>query len=178
MLVLLLTMTKSEFQIHVLPLKQKLFAFAWKLLRNNEYAGDVVQDVMLKVWEENKSLQDYRNMEAWCMTLTRNKSLDKMKRKDYRGLGLDQVQVAEQGFSFGNQADAKEALALVVDIIKSLPDKQREIIELRDFADLSYDDIAAQLNIDINQVKVYLHRARKQVQLSLHKIMCYGTSAE
>lgn len=169
-------MTASEFQNHILPLKDKLYSFAWKFLQNAEDAKDVVQDVMLKIWEEDKSPADYRSIEAWCMTLTRNRALDRIKKKSFREGSLDFDLKSEPVFTEQKATDAKEALNYVKELLKQLPDKQREIIELRDFGDLSYEEIAAQLHIDVNQVKVYLHRARKFVQDELNKIMQYGLS--
>ncbi len=170
-------MTASEFQNHVLPLRDKLYSFAWKFLLNAEDARDVVQDVMMKIWEEGKEPAEYRSMEAWCMTLTRNRALDRIKRKNFREGSLDYDVLIEPQFSDAPINDAKEALNYVKELLKDLPVIQREIIELRDFGDLSYEEIAAELQIDINQVKVYLHRARKFVQEGLNKIMQYGLSA-
>ena len=168
-------MTPEEFKSQVLPLKNKLYAFALSLLSNTEEAKDVVQDIMVKVWEEDKDLNEYRNIEAWCMTLTRNRSLDRMKRKDYRQDDVATMHHLKQEDRDPFHAlSEKELVMKVKKLVKKLPVLQREIILLRDFQEHSYEEICEVLNIEMNQVKVYLHRARKFIKEEIKKLQVHG----
>jgi RNA polymerase sigma-70 factor (ECF subfamily) len=164
-------MSNQEFQDHVLPLKNKLFAYAFSLLEKREEARDTVQDVMLKIWEEKKVFSEYRSIEAWCMTLTRNRALDRIKRKDWRQEDVSTMyslkNSAEDPLS---QLEKKDALEKIRLLMKGLPEKQREIMFLRDFQEHSYDEIAEILQIEMSKVKVYLHRARKFIKVELKKM--------
>jgi len=71
----------EEFKIRLLPLKNKFYRLAMRLLYNREEAEDVVQDVFLKVWKMRDGLEKYRSVEALMMTMTRNMCLDKLKMK-------------------------------------------------------------------------------------------------
>ena len=64
-------MDKNEFISLVLPLKDRLFRVAWCILRSKEEAEDIVQDVMLKVWRDEKGKVE--NLAAYCYTMARNK---------------------------------------------------------------------------------------------------------
>lgn len=168
-------MTTEEFKSQVLPLKNKLYAFALSMLSNTDEAKDIVQDVMLKVWEENKDLNDYRSVEAWCMTLTRNRSLDRMKRKDYRQDDVTELHDLKQSDRDPLKAlSEKEMVAKVKKLVGKLPSIQREIIMLRDFQEHTYEEICDILSIEMNQVKVYLHRARKFIKEELRKLQVHG----
>ena len=140
-------------------------------------AEDVVQDVMIKCWEDINDVNEIENIEAFSMRMTRNKSLDKLKKK-----GRNYLQVVEQ---YDLKADIddpyektrqKEAISKIKDIMELLPQKQRSVISLRDVEGYSYNEIAEMLEMNMEQVKVNLHRARKYVREQLIKINSYGIS--
>ena len=61
-------------------------------------------------------------------------------------------------------SDRKSRIELVRKLVETLPEKQRSIIQLRDFEGKSYREIATVLGISEEQVKVYLHRARNTIK--------------
>jgi RNA polymerase sigma factor (sigma-70 family) len=158
-------MTIVEFQNQVLPLKNKLYHFAYRLLANADEAKDTVQDVMLKVWESGRPISEYENVEAWCMTMTRNRSLDKIKVGNNRSRHLKLLKPSQTDFHNPHKAmEYSETLKDVLKIIKTLPTVQKELIELRDFQEKSYEEMADITGLEMTQVKVYLHRARKTIR--------------
>ena len=170
-------MTSEQFQQHILPHKNKLFRFALSYLAEEADAKDLVQEVMLAAWEKIKDPHSLKNTEAWCMTLTRNKALNILKKK-----GRNYLQVAEQ-YDLKSpeatplqQTENKESAGKIKGIINSLPVKQREVITLRDVEGYSYKEIVGILNLEMNHVKVLLFRARKQVKEQLTRVNNYGIS--
>jgi RNA polymerase sigma factor (sigma-70 family) len=167
--------TTQVFEQMILPLKNKLFRFALSYLKNEDDAKDVVQDVMIKSWEEMEDVSAIRNVEAWCMTLVKNRSLDRLKRK-----GRNYLQVVDQHHLSANGVDPlqhtmqKETHLKIKGIIARLPEKQREVISLRDVEGYTYNEIAEILEIELNHVKVLLHRARMQVRNELKTLQEYG----
>ena len=159
-------MTQEEFQHTVLPLKHKLYRFALHYLSNEDDARDVVQDVMLKVWESGSQLKVVRNIEAWCMTLCRNRSLDKLKRKDrFQEDVKEHIHLKTEAPSAATMADRKAMMTRIRRVMNQLPEAQREVLLLRDFEGRSYQEIAEILNMDMNLVKVNIHRARKSLRV-------------
>ena len=65
-------MNREMFETRVLPTKNKLFRFALGLLGSREDAQDVVQEVLVKVWNGREQMGAIENMEAWCMRITKN----------------------------------------------------------------------------------------------------------
>ncbi|MCB0762885.1 MAG: sigma-70 family RNA polymerase sigma factor [Flavobacteriales bacterium] len=168
-------MTVQEFKDTVLPLKNKLFAFAFRYVRNREEAEDIVQDVMLKVWNAQEKADDIKNIEAWCMTLTRNRSLDVLKSKSSQTSELQDYHLSpSQEATPDVQLERKEMMSKIKKVIDMLPLKQKEVVELRDFQGMSYKEIADILGADINVVKVNLHRARKTIQEKITQWTTYG----
>jgi RNA polymerase sigma-70 factor (ECF subfamily) len=169
-------MNLEAFENRVLPAKNKLFRFALRFLGNEEEAKDVVQEVFIRVWNGRDQMTEVQNWEAWCMRITRNLSLDRI-----RSMTRKQTQPIEETFNVQNEAltphestEAHESMQRISQFIAELPEKQRQIIHLRDVEGYSYNEICDIMEIDMNQVKVNLFRARNAVREKLIKINAYG----
>jgi len=160
--------------------KNKMYRFACSYLRDEAEARDVVQDVLLKLWETRQRLHELRSTEAWCMTLTRNKCLDRLKRSDHRlraeGVEVDSArQFAGSEASPQHTLENKELGGIIEKHAEELPEKQKAAFHLRDVQGYSYTEICDLLQIDMNQVKVNIFRARKALREALTKEMNDGS---
>ncbi|MFN0034772.1 MAG: RNA polymerase sigma factor [Saprospiraceae bacterium] len=160
-------MTWAIFHEQVFPIRHKLYRFALRITGSVHEAEDVVQEVLEKVWKTApEQIDNIQNWEAWCMTLTRNRSLDKTRSQTLRRTApLDGV--AEQSSHTVTPAQATETRDLIAQVkrmMQQLPEKQRLVMHLRDIEELTYDEIAESLSISLDQVKVSLHRARKTIR--------------
>ena len=72
-------LTSEDFINNLLPLKNKMFRLAYRLLSNRQEAEDVVQETYLKTWNMRNDLEKYRNVEGLLMTMTRNLCMDILK---------------------------------------------------------------------------------------------------
>lgn len=169
-------MNLEAFQNRVIPVKNKLFRFALRLLGSEEDAKDVVQEVFIRVWNGRREMNEVNNWEAWCMRITRNISLDRLRsntRKNTHPLA-DGFDVRQEGLTPHETTEIRESMQRVSELIASLPEKQRQVIHLRDVEGYSYNEICEILELDMNQVKVNLFRARNAVREKLLKINAYG----
>jgi len=168
-------MSLEAFKLRVLPAKDKMYRFALRLLRDEEEAKDIVQEAMIRVWRKKEKMHTYKNMEAWCMTIVRNLSLDRLKSKQYNSDNLDNsYKLSYNGVDPEQRTEIDNTMENIHNFIADLPDKQRQVIQLRDIEGFSYQEIGKILNLDANNVKVNLFRARKTVRESLLKINAYG----
>ena len=169
-------MTSSEFKQLILPLKNKLYRFAKSFVCEAD-AEDVVQDVMIKCWEDIDDPKSISNIEAFSMKMVRNKSLDKLKKKGRHYLQVvDQYDLSSESKDPFEKTKENEAISKIRDIIRLLPQKQRNVISLRDVEGYSYKEIGEMLDMTVDQVKVNLHRARTYVRSQMQKINEYGIS--
>ena len=164
-------MNHHDFKTKILPIKNRLFRFALRMVGQSAEAEDVVQEVFIKLWNNRQHMDAVTNIEAWCITATRNLSIDKLRSKHHR------LQPMKAGFDLlDHSATPYEATAgqdvfeQVRHLMDQLPDKQRDIMQLRDIEGLSYQEIAGALGLPLDQVKVYLFRARKAVRERLVKL--------
>jgi len=169
-------MNLESFQTRVLPVKNKLYRFALRFLGNEEEAQDIVQEVFIRVWNGRNQMTEVQNWEAWCMSITRNLSLDRirsMTRKNTRPLE-DGYAVMHTALSPHETTEVQESVGRIAQIIAGLPDKQKQVIHLRDVEGYSYNEICDIMELDMNQVKVNLFRARTAVRERMMKINAYG----
>lgn len=161
-------MNHHDFKTKILPIKNRLFRFALGIVGQAAEAEDVVQEVFIKLWNNRQQLDAISNVEAWCITATRNLSIDKLRSKHQR------LQPMAAGFDLHDQSAtpyeavvSNDVISQVRNLMSRLPEKQRDIMQLRDIEGLSYQEIADTLDVPMDQVKVYLFRARKAVRAGL-----------
>ena len=158
-------MNLTTFTSTIVPFKDRLYRVALRMLRNGPEAEDVVQEVLVKLWQQRQELGGIRNLEAWMMRLTKNKAIDRMRLKANRHTDLESVaEPTEYAATPYERAASRDALARIRRIMHQLPDTQRQVLELRDVEGLPYQEIADTLELSLEQVKVYLYRARKKMQ--------------
>lgn len=144
---------------------------------NEADALDVVQEVMMKAWEKIDDPESFGSPEAWCMTLTKNRSLDLLKKKGRNHLPLTDQYDLQAGSATPLEAtESKESINNIQEIISHLPELQRTVIQLRDVEGYSYKEIADIMDVGMSHVKVLLHRARKQVQRRFRRVNQHGIS--
>ena len=161
------------FQADILPLKNELYRMALRITMNAAEAEDVVQETMMKVWNRREQWEQIESIEAFCLTICRNLSLDKLRRMDNQTQSLDAAYDPKDFHVASNpeeQAVQRDRIQLVRQLINMLPEKQRSCMQLRDMEGKSYKDIAAILGITEEQVKVNIFRARQTIKERFQKI--------
>ncbi len=168
-------MVLEEFKTRVLPVKNKLYRFALRFLNNEDEAQDVVQEVFIKAWNQREDLHLYRSVEAWCMQVTRNLSLNRLKSGHYRNTQeLTDGQKAHYDPSPYDQAETRDVLQTIDQLLQRLPQAQQQVLQLRDMEGYAYQEISDVLEMPLAQVKVNLFRARKALREQLIKMNAYG----
>lgn len=174
-------MTIEEFKQQVLPSKQKLFRTALALLKNRQDAEDVLQDAMVKLWNMRNRLQEYRSIEALAVTMTRNLCLDRLRSYRHRKKNdseVESLKITGSGSDPAVLAELSESMKVIHRIIETLPDRQRQIINLRDIEQYSYDEIEQITGLNVNNIRVTLSRARKKVRKEYLKHQDYGNQKD
>lgn len=158
-------MENISFRTTVLPLSDRLFRLALRITMNRAEAEDVVQDTLLKVWEQRNEWEQIDSLEAFALTICRNRALDVTKRAGRNNTSLDKIDSVQPSiFNLHSSIEEREQLSLVRKFMDELPEVQRSIMLLRDIEGKTYQEIAQTLDISETQVKVYLHRARTKIK--------------
>jgi len=162
----------------VLSLKSILYRYAFSILCDTTLAREVVQDVLVKVWEQGDKMDKVENLEAWCIRLTRNCAYERFRHHSTKWGELSGIAHLPDGNVNPEKAfQAQDEVMLVREYLKTLPEKQREALYLRDVEGYSYDEVAQTLGEGLNNVKILIYRARKSVKSYIEKMHNYEGGA-
>lgn len=167
-------MTQTEFLNVVMPFKDKVFRLAKRLLVSTEEAEDATQEMLLKLWNNKEKMSDYKNVEAFSMTMTKNFCFDKLKSKQAQNLKIVHTNYEDKQTALQKQMELNDSVNWVSKIIEDLPELQKTIIQLRDIEEYDLDEIAKMLDMNNTAVRVNLSRARKTIREKLTNTHNYG----
>ncbi|NQX84349.1 MAG: RNA polymerase sigma factor [Flavobacteriaceae bacterium] len=167
-------MTQTEFLNIVMPFKDKVFRLAKRLLVSQEEAEDATQEVLLKLWNNKKQFEKYRNIEAFSMTMTKNFCLDKLKSKHAQNLKIVHSNYKDNNVPLQKQVELNDSLDWVGKIMEDLPELQKIILQLRDIEQYEFSEIAKMLDMNETAIRVALSRARKTIRKRLTNTHSYG----
>lgn len=150
----------------------KLFAYIMRLTNHRDHAHDITQDVFLKTYKNIHRFDTERKFSSWIYRIAHNESVNWLKKKTRA-----KVESLESHMENGFQAPAsvnieseliskqdQEAVQFAID---NLPDKYKEVMELRYLQHQSYEEIADRLDKPINTVGTLINRAKKKLATEL-----------
>jgi RNA polymerase sigma-70 factor (ECF subfamily) len=173
----LIEMQTEEFQRLFYKMKDKLYRFSIRIVQDSAVAEDVVQEVMIKLWNKREKLAQIENAEGWLMVMTRNLSIDKIRSKHHKTGTLEAAyHVQDQNIKPDKQAEQSDLMKKIQEAVQFLPENQRMVFHLRDIEGMTYKEISAALDISLEKVKVNLHRARQKLRKQLKQVESYGIS--
>jgi RNA polymerase sigma-70 factor (ECF subfamily) len=168
-------MEQADFVSLVMPFKDKVFRLAKRLLVSREEAEDATQEILLKLWNNKQKIAEYKNVEAFSMTMTKNFCLDRLKSKQAQNLKIVHSNYQDNNHSsLQKQIEARDSVDWVSSIIKELPEQQKIIIQLRDMEEYDFAEISEMLDMNETAIRVALSRARKTIREKLTQTHSYG----
>ena len=141
-----------------------LYRVAYSVLRNAADAEDAVQEAFVRVLRHRDTLAEVRDQRVWLIRIVWNVVLDRKRRAKTRPETDDVADMARilpaAGLTAEERAAAAQHRAQVLGCVEQLPDKEREVLLLSAFQELSSVEIAAVLKITESSVRSRLFRAR------------------
>ena len=168
---------QKAFEQLVLDNQNRIYALALRLCGDREEAADLAQEAFVKAWQGLSSFQGESSFSTWVYRLTTNLCIDHLRKKRRREAVESVVSLDATDGGWAEPADwesdpqrllerSERGRALARGLAR-LPDWQRQALVLRELSGLSYQEIAAALDIDLGTVKSRIARAR----LSLRKVL-------
>jgi RNA polymerase sigma-70 factor (ECF subfamily) len=147
----------------LLGCRDKVFCLCLGFVGNAADARDLTQDTFAKALAHCRET-DPDNAQAWIMRIARNTCLDQVRRRKARG-PLHPVSdfSAVEWRTPEDSAATADDIRIVRKAIASLPRRQRDVLVMREYGELSYQDIAGALGISSGTVMSRLNRARQAV---------------
>lgn len=172
-------MSPGEFRSDVIPIGRKLYSFAYRYLNIREESEDVVQEVMIRLWEKRDELKKISSTEAFAMAMTRNICIDRLRHKKLTGGDCDSDSpIMIPGADLTEKIENTEAYNLICHIISQIKEPYKTAIILRDIEGLSYEESSEITGLTVNALRVNLSRARKLVRDEMTKLYGYGSARD
>lgn len=153
----------EQFTRSVVPERDKLFRYAFRLLRNKEDAEDTVQETLLRMWHMNSKLEEYQNLGTLAMIINKNLCLDKLKKAGRFSEEYDD-HLPEQHDNPQTALEKKDACQMVARCMEFLPDLQKLTLRMRDVEGYELEEIARITGSSAEAVRMNLSRARKRIR--------------
>lgn len=155
-----------------------VYYIALKNLGNKEQAEDLVQEVFIKVYKNIRDVKDIKSLTSWIRQITLNEYRllirekyflkNKGKKVDIDGVE-DNLLGVDEKFYPENILEKEENKKLILELINDLPKKQRAVVFSYYFLELSYKEMATELNTTESAVKNALFKGRNNLKVSLEK---------
>ena len=149
--------------------KDRLLNFVLRYFNNVEQAEDVVQDTLIKLYTHASYYKNVAKFSTWIFTIAKNNALTELrknKRKKTDSLWTDDGQVIDIN-SKEESLDSKVQNEIAIDqlnkFLDEIPENFRMAVVLRDFQELSYEEISTILEIPIGTIKSRINRGRIQL---------------
>lgn len=143
-----------------------LWAFIRRLAGNDDAAGEILQDVWIRVLRGIPRLREASKLRAWLFGIARRTLMDRLREQYARAPSVD-VDVEE--IAVDSSVDEVDELAVLEDALDDLPLIEREAVTLFYLEELSLNEIAETLAVPVGTVKSRLHRARRLLRQAVSK---------
>ena len=149
----------------------RTWALAWRLLGSQDGAEDLVQETYVKAFRSIGKFRAEAGFTSWLYRIEFNCYLDGKKKAaierrvdldgDASGSGAAPLDPRDGAMGILERLESKENAELLRRALEALEPSQREILCLRTFEDLSYEELAAALDVPVGTVGTWLYRARE-----------------
>ncbi len=150
-----------------------LCRYAHSILKDQDLAEDIVQQLFIVIWEKRGELDVLENPRAYLYRSVYNRCLNEVKRSKRRGEYADvgAMYNLQSDGSAGERIMSSELEAQIEFAVQQLPDKCQEVFRLSRFEELSYKEIAAELNVSVKTVENHMGKALRIMREELKEYL-------
>lgn len=172
------TNEEAAFEILVQRFKNPLTNYVYRFLGNYEACTDVVQETFIKVYRYKDSYSSLAKFNTWIYTIAGNLARTEYKRRRRRTFfSINDYGEDHQNYDIPDESLRPDLITdsgikekIIMDALQKVKDVYREAVILRDIQELSYEEIAEIMKIEVGTVKSRINRGRAQLQKLLKHI--------
>lgn len=154
--------------------RDPLYFMLYEKVSDQELAKDLTIEALGKAFKKLHLYTPEYAFSTWLFTVARNHCIDYLRKNKLPTVSIDKMMLDEYGkrtsfdlISKGldpeQSMERTQRIAILRQIVDQLKPKYRNLVKLRYFKELSYQEIAVNLNVPIGTVKAQLHRSREQL---------------
>ena len=147
-----------------------VYQVIYRMVKNQEDAEDIMIETFTKAFKNIERYQFDYNFSTWIFRIATNNSIDFLRKKKLMTVSIHQnfsdddnayyFEIADKELNPQELTIQKQKIEILRSFVSKIPDKYQLLIELRYFKELSYQEIADELELPIGTVKAQLHRGR------------------
>lgn len=167
-------MDAAEFKTLFMPCHPKLYRMAFRLMGNVQDAEDMVQETYFRLWSKRDEIATLANPDGFCMATLKNVCFDNLRRN--RPDETDDPPetlplMADEDVA--RDIETHDEAIKVMQLIHHLPEPQRQVMTMRDVADMSFDEIELSTGLSSGNIRTLLSRARKKIREQYNLLLNY-----
>lgn len=152
--------------------REPLIQLLQKMTGNRDDAEDLMMESFARAFKNLKNYQPHYAFSTWLFRIATNAGIDHLRKKRLRTTSLDKTSTSAEGEEFSHdissgQPDPEEHLIsdqkreMLRKVVEQLKPRYRELILMRYYQEMSYEEIADKLNVPLGTVKAQLYRAKE-----------------
>jgi len=152
--------------------KKPVYHMILKMVRNVDDAEDLTIEAFAKAFKNLHRFKKDYTFSTWLFRIATNNAIDFIRKKKLDTLSIDSsykdddgetisIDVQDDKLNPQEETIKKQKIGLIRDFVTKLPPKYQRLVKLRYFEELSYEEIAKELDAPLGTVKAQLHRARE-----------------
>ncbi len=157
--------------------ERKIFALCFGMLGREDEAGDAAQEAFIAAYRNLKNFRGDAKVSSWLHRIAVNQCLTTKRRHRSRAEDLldsedgseERAFVAAARYSPANEAEQGERLKLVRQAVGALPGDLRQVVVMKEFEEMTFQEISETLELPLSTVKSRLYTALRQLKLKLER---------
>ena len=170
-LTLFKTSPEKHFSAAIRPHLQRLYQQAYRLTANQEDSEDLVQDLLLRLYEKQINFNEIENVTSWLLRSLYNQFIDNYRKKSRLPIDHKELKSDEIIDSFSHEKESPHEIhdqnyttQELKRSIKTLNPEQQAVISLHDIEGYSLTELSTLLELPLGTLKSRLHRARQHIR--------------
>ena len=154
--------------------RDPLYFMLYEKVSNEELAKDLTIEALGKAFQKLHLYTPEYAFSTWLFTVARNHCIDYLRKNKLKTISVNQLMIDKDGkrtnfdliskdLNPEEKIERKQRIAILRQIVDQLKPKYRNLVKLRYFKEMTYDEISVFLDIPIGTVKAQLHRSREQL---------------
>ncbi len=157
--------------------ERKIFALCFGMLAREDEAGDAAQETFIAAYRNLKNFRGDAKVSSWLHRIAVNQCLTTMRRTKTRSESFlddennadEKIFVAPARLSPSRTTEQNERLQIIRQAVGSLPVDLRQVVIMKEFEDMTFQEISDTLDLPLSTVKSRLYTALKQLRMKLER---------
>lgn len=147
--------------------ERKLLSFAMRYVGDIHTAEEIVQDSLFSFYKHIQTIDTSKKISTYLFEITKNKAISELRKKKQTSPLHENI--IEEREDFYEGAIRHETEDLVHKVLRTLDQRYRSVLEMYYLNDVSYEEIARNLNVPINTVRTWLKRGKEKLHTALNE---------